>query len=63
MNSTEIQTDSTTMSVSINRYASGEVSEVSIDLIVGVGAVLVGFASLIGLIFMFGWMKKKVPKF
>jgi len=43
-------------------YDSGETSEVSIDLIVGILAALVGFASLIGLIFLFGWMKKKLPK-
>jgi len=43
-------------------YDSAETSEVSIDLIVGILAALVGFATLIGLILLFGWMKKKLPK-
>lgn len=43
-------------------YDAGETSEVSVDLIVGVIASLVGFATLIGLIFLFGWMKKKLPR-
>jgi len=43
-------------------YDSAETSEVSIDLIVGVLASLVGFATLIGLILLFGWMKKRLPR-
>lgn len=43
-------------------YDAGETSEVSIDLIVGILVALVSFATLIGLILLFGWMKKKLPK-
>ena len=43
-------------------YDAGETSEVSIDLIVGVLASLVGFATLIGLILLFGYLKKRLPK-
>lgn len=43
-------------------YDAGETSEVSIDLIVGVLAAIVSLASLVGLIILFGWMKKKMPK-
>lgn len=43
-------------------YDAGETSEVSIDLIVGVLAAIVSFATLIGLILIFGWMKKKIPR-
>lgn len=62
VNSTETQSDMTTMSVSIKRYDAGEVSEVSVDLIIAVGVVFVSFASLIGLLILFGWMKKRVPR-
>jgi len=44
-------------------YDSAETSEVSVDLIVAVLSALVGFASLIGLILLFGWMKKRLPRF
>ena len=43
-------------------YDAGETSEVSIDLIVGVLAALVSFATLIGLVLLFGWMKGRIPK-
>ena len=43
-------------------YDAGETSEVSIDLIVGVLASLVGFATLIGLIMLYGWLKKRIGK-
>ena len=44
-------------------YDAAETSEVTIDLIVGVLAALVGFASLIGLIILFKYLKKNAPKF
>ena len=43
-------------------YGADEASEVSIDLLVAVGAGFVSFATLIGLIILYGWMRKKVPK-
>jgi len=43
-------------------YAAEETSEVTIDLLVGILASLVGFVSLIGLVLIFGWFKKKFPK-
>jgi len=43
-------------------YDSSETSEVTIDLVVGVLAALVGFATLIGLVMLFGWLKKKIPR-
>ena len=50
----------TTTSITFKQYSTAEASEVTIDLIVAVGAVLVGFASLIGLMLLYGWVKKKV---
>jgi len=41
-------------------YDSAETSEVAIDLIVAIGAALVSFASLIGLILLYGWVKRKI---
>jgi len=43
-------------------YDAGETSEVTVDLIISVAAGLVSFASLIGLIILYGWVKKKVPR-
>ena len=43
-------------------YDSGETSEVSIDLIVAVGAGLVSFATLIALVLLFGFLKKRLPR-
>jgi len=43
-------------------YDAGETSEVTIDLIIAVVAGLVSFASLIGLIMLYGWVKKRVPR-
>ena len=40
-------------------YDAGETSEVTIDLIVGVLAALVSFATLVGLIMLYNWIKKK----
>ena len=43
-----------------NTYDSSETSEVAIDLLIAIGAALVSFASLIGLILLYGWVKKRV---
>jgi hypothetical protein len=39
-------------------YDSSETSEAVIDLIVKIGVGLVGFGTLIGLIFLFKWFRK-----
>jgi len=44
-------------------YDAAEVSEVSIDLGMGILVALVSFATIIGLIILWGWLKKKKPKF
>jgi len=44
-------------------YDSAETSEVSIDLIVAIVAALVGFASLFALVMLFGFLKKRLPRF
>jgi hypothetical protein len=41
------------------QYTSGDISAVSIDLIVGVVATLVGFASLICLVLLWTWLKRQ----
>lgn len=41
-------------------YAPDDVSAVAIDGIVGIGVVIVSFATLIGLILLFGWLKKNM---
>jgi len=56
-NSTTI---ATTMSISFNNYAAGEASEVTVDLIIAVGAVFVSVATLVGLVLLWGWIKRKV---
>ena len=45
--------------VSLNNYAAGETAEVFIDGIVLFLVFFVSFATLIGLVLLFGWMKKK----
>lgn len=41
-------------------YDSGETSEVAVDFIVSIGAALVSFASIIGLILLYTWLKKRL---
>lgn len=41
-------------------YSAGEISEVTIDTIIGVGATFFSFVSLIALILLYGWLKKRV---
>ena len=43
-------------------YDAGETSEVTIDLIVTVLVIMVSFGTLIGLIILFKWAKKRLPK-
>jgi len=40
-------------------YGADEASEVSIDLLISVGALFVSFASLISLLVLFNWAKSK----
>lgn len=61
-NSTLSEADSGTMSVSIRNYDAAEISEVTIDMIVAVGAAIVGFASLIAIILLFVFLKKRLPR-
>ena len=46
-----------------SQYAAGDISGVTIDLIVGIGAALVGFVTLIGLVLLFSWLKRQQIKF
>ena len=41
-------------------YDAVETSEVVIDNIVAIGAAIVSFASLVGLILLYTWAKKKL---
>ena len=43
-------------------YDAGETSEVSIDLIITVLAGFVSLGTLIGLVLLFGWLKKRIPR-
>jgi len=43
-------------------YGADETSEVSVDLIVGILGALVGFGSLIALVLLFKFLKKKIGK-
>ena len=40
-------------------YEASETSEVTIDLVVSIAAVFVSFASLIALIMLYNWIKRK----
>jgi len=44
-------------------YDANEISEVSIDLGMGILVSLVSFVTIIGLVLLYGWFKKKKPKF
>ena len=44
-------------------YDANEVGEVGIDLGMGILVALVGFATIIGLVILWGWFRKKAPKF
>ena len=38
-------------------YTSADVAEVVVDLLVGTGAALVGFVTIIGLILLYNWIR------
>jgi len=59
-NTTHTESDATTESIKYKKYDAGETSEISIDLLMGVLVAIVGFASLIGLILLFNWIRKKL---
>jgi len=42
-----------------SEYTADDVGAVSIDLIVGIGATLVGFTAIVGLIVLYRWLKGK----
>lgn len=42
-------------------YGADEIDEPIVDVLVGVGAALVGFATLVGLVFLWRWYKKSRP--
>jgi len=44
-------------------YGADEASEVTVDLVIKIGVAVLGFASLIALIWVIGYLKKKIPKF
>ncbi len=41
-------------------YEANDVSAVAIDGIVGIGVALVSLATLIGLVLLYGWLKKNM---
>jgi hypothetical protein len=46
-------------SVSVKQYSTGEASEAAIDLLVGSAAALFSFVSIIALVLLFVWVRKK----
>ncbi len=40
-------------------YDSGEISEVTIDTIVGIGASIFSFVSLVALVILFVWLRRQ----
>jgi hypothetical protein len=43
-------------------YTADDASPIVIDLGLGVVVAMVGFATLIGLVILYGWFKKKTPR-
>lgn len=41
-------------------YNSSDLSAISIDLIASVGAAIAGVATLVGLVLLYGWFKRRV---
>lgn len=41
-------------------YGSGEIAEVTIDMLVGIGAAIFSFVSLVALLLLYNWMKKRI---
>ena len=46
-----------------NNYTAADTSAIVLDLLGTVLVALVAFGSLAGLILLYGWAKKKAPKF
>jgi len=59
-NTTHTESDASTVTVQYANYGTGDASETIIDLLVGVFVLIVGFASLIGLVLLFNWIRKKL---
>jgi len=45
-----------------NEYDAGETSEVVVDFIMVLGVAAISFATLIALVMLYRWFKKKGPK-
>lgn len=43
-----------------NNYNASDASGAVIDLLGTIGVAIVGFATLVGLVLLYGWFKKKV---
>lgn len=41
-------------------YAASDVAPVVVDNIVGIGAAIFSFVTLVALILLYGWMKKRI---
>lgn len=41
-------------------YVAGDVANVTVDFLVSIGVFAVSFATLIGLVLLFAWLKKHV---
>jgi len=59
LNSTTSHHNSSDVPVNYRRFAASEVSESIIDNVIGVFAALFGFVSLIGIVVLFVWLKKR----
>ena len=58
-NSSNVIIGDDSLGVSINRFDAGETSEVVVDLLVKIGVAAVSFATLIGLVLLYGRFRKK----
>lgn len=45
-----------------NTYVSADISAIVIDILAGLGVAVVGLAGLMGLVFLYGWAKKRMGK-
>jgi len=46
-----------------NEYETSDASEITIDLVITIMVAFVSFATLIGLVWVIGYLKKKMPRF
>jgi hypothetical protein len=44
--------------IAFSEYSASELSEVTVDMLVGIGAIFFSFVTLIGLVLLFKWLKK-----